>query len=68
MGLFRRRRVAQDSALNLCPVCGKYVFKEKYDICPICGWEHDLVQEADPDFAGGANKLSLNEMKKEYEK
>ncbi|MDU7200952.1 MAG: CPCC family cysteine-rich protein, partial [Enterobacteriaceae bacterium] len=25
-----------------------------------CGWEDDPVQSADPDFAGGANSLSLH--------
>ncbi len=54
---------------TLCPVCGMYHFSEpgSYEICPVCGWEDDKVQREDPDFAGGANKLSLNEAKKAYE-
>ena len=46
-----------------CPVCGRTVFEQvgKYEICEVCGWEDDPVQLANPDFAGGANKLSLNE-------
>ena len=53
---------------HLCPVCGEYYFSEKgsYEICPVCGWEDDPVQENDPDFAGGANKMSLNEAIFEY--
>ena len=31
-----------------------------YDICPICFWEDDGVQFADPDYEGGANEESLN--------
>ena len=46
-----------------CPVCGKHLFDEigGYEICPVCGWEDDPVQRRDPDFKGGANRLSLNE-------
>lgn len=51
---------------KLCPVCGKYHFIEKFDICPICGWEYDPVQNKDKDYKGGANKLSLNEARKVY--
>lgn len=32
----------------------------EYIICPHCGWEDDPVQFKDPNFAGGANELSLN--------
>ena len=49
-----------------CPVCGQYFFSEEYEICPICGWEDDPVQRKDPDFAGGANSLSLNEAIMKY--
>ena len=51
-----------------CPVCGRYVFEKKgdYEICPVCGWENDALQEADADFKGGANKLSLNEARRAY--
>ncbi|EGN7764477.1 hypothetical protein ISN88_004608, partial [Escherichia coli] len=37
-----------------------------YEICPICGWEDDPVQSADPDFSGGANSPSLNEAKRAF--
>ena len=51
-----------------CPVCKKHYFKSvgDYEICPICHWEDDPVQRKDPDFKGGANKLSLNEAIKAY--
>lgn len=54
-----------------CPVCGKYTFQSgpgSYGICPVCGWEDDKAQYKDPNLKGGANKLSLKEYKKQYEK
>lgn len=47
-----------------CPCCGYLVFEEppgSYGICPICFWEDDLVQLADPSYEGGANQASLLE-------
>ncbi len=51
-----------------CPVCNKYDFSESgsYEICPVCGWEDDPVQEDDPAYSGGANLMSLNEAKTAY--
>ena len=49
-----------------CPICGKTTFNNEFEICRCCGWEHDLVQEEDPKFAGGANDLSLLEYKRLY--
>lgn len=51
-----------------CPCCGSRVLTTpgKYEICEICSWEDDPVQYADPDYAGGANKLSLNHARKEW--
>ena len=53
---------------RLCPCCNQYRFNEvnKNEICKVCGWEDDPIQRKDPDFAGGANKLSLNAAKEEY--
>ena len=54
---------------TICPCCGRYIFEEKgqFEICPVCGWEDDPVQRREPDLAGGANKLSLNEARKAWE-
>lgn len=51
-----------------CPVCNKYQFEDIacYDICPFCGWEDDGVQLNDPDYGGGANELSLNQYRNQY--
>lgn len=51
--------------INKCPVCGKSELQE-YDICDFCGWENDLIQLDDPNYAGGANSLSLNEARKKW--
>ena len=55
----------------MCPCCGKHVFSEgpgSFEICPVCGWEDDAVQYRNPDFRGGANRLSLNEAIRNYAK
>lgn len=44
-----------------CDCCGIGRISEPHEICEICGWEDDATQRNDPDFSGGANKLSLNE-------
>ena len=46
-----------------CPVCAAPVegTEGTYEICPVCGWEDDPVQGADPDYAGGANAWSLKD-------
>jgi hypothetical protein len=38
-----------------------------FEICPLCGWEDDDIQNDDPDYAGGANKLSLNDYRAQWE-
>lgn len=47
-----------------CPCCGYRTLVERppgsYEICPVCYWEDDDLQFHDLDFAGGANKVSLN--------
>ncbi len=55
---------------QVCPVCGKYTFEEddNFEICPICNWQDDGVQRDDPNYAGGANKMSLKEAKEAYAK
>ena len=38
-----------------------------HDICLCCGWEDDNIQQSNPDYAGGANHMSLNQHKKFWE-
>ena len=46
-----------------CPACGFLTVDEDcygtYNICPICAWEDDAVQLANPACGGGANGESL---------
>ena len=52
----------------ICPVCRKHYFTQKdfFEICPICGWEDDSLQREDPDFEGGAKKMSLRQAQKAW--
>ena len=60
--------MTEKNEFHVCPVCKKYVFEEydSFDICPICGWEDDALQEKHPDYNGGANHVSLNQARKAY--
>jgi uncharacterized Zn finger protein (UPF0148 family) len=47
-----------------CPCCGFLTLELEYGsyvICPVCDWEDDGVQLANPTSAGGANSRSLSE-------
>ena len=50
-----------------CPCCRARVKGRagQYAICPHCGWEDDPTQAQAPDFAGGANRLSLDAARRE---
>ncbi|MGK6310278.1 CPCC family cysteine-rich protein [Variovorax sp. DT-64] len=37
-----------------------------FEICPVCGWEDDPIQSRDPEYAGGANRVSLVEARQNY--
>lgn len=49
-----------------CRCCDRETVEEEYDICPVCGWEKDNVQERFIGLRGGANKLSLAEARELY--
>lgn len=53
-----------------CPVCGNYEFPEfnSYDVCEVCGWEDDSIQEENPDEECCANQMSLNQARRAYSK
>ncbi|MGN0553251.1 MAG: CPCC family cysteine-rich protein [Oscillospiraceae bacterium] len=52
----------------VCKCCGNAAMNsaDEYDICPVCFWERDFYQEKNPDSSDGANKVSLNEAKRNY--
>lgn len=45
-----------------CPVCGEFEFEDEgsHEICPICGWQDDGMDEIDPD-SWSACGMSYNE-------
>ncbi|MGA2597107.1 MAG: CPCC family cysteine-rich protein [Bryobacteraceae bacterium] len=53
-----------------CPCCGFLTLGEKppgtFEICPVCYWEDDNVQAADPTFEGGANSMSLEQARRNF--
>ena len=51
-----------------CACCGQESLPPNsiFEICPICGWQDDEVQNDEPDFVGGANGMSLNQAKVAY--
>jgi hypothetical protein len=52
-----------------CPCCGyKTIYRADsfYDLCPVCFWETDPYQLANPDLAGGANEPSLTEAQQNF--
>ena len=51
----------------ICPCCHEGYIESLHDICSICGWEDDEVQNYDENYSGGANKLSLRDYRIEFE-
>jgi Cysteine-rich CPCC len=51
-----------------CPCCGALTLDEHggCEICDTCGWEDDTEQSDEPDYAGGANKESLNQARQRW--
>jgi hypothetical protein len=52
-----------------CPVCAYRTFEVlgDWDTCPVCGWNSDPVQETIHDDPTGANGISLNEARQNYQ-
>ena len=55
--------------LHACRCCGATTISEPggYEICDVCGWEDDPVQNQDPNYAGGANDMSLRNARAHWE-
>ena len=53
-----------------CPCCGYLTFDDEpcgsFELCPVCFWEDDNVQNDDPVYVGGANGISLNEARNNF--
>lgn len=39
-----------------------------YEICPVCFWEYDPIQNDNPNYSGGANSISLFDVIHNYQK
>lgn len=61
---------ARTRKTETCACCGFNTLEDKgyYEICEICFWEDDHVQEADPWLDCGANAVSLFEAQQNYKK
>ena len=53
-----------------CPCCGEYEFSHfgSYDVCEICHWTDNAVQNTEPDYFGGPNWLTLNQARANWQK
>ena len=51
-----------------CNCCGfrTLTVSNGYEVCPVCFWEDDPVQNEDPQNSGGANSLSLEQARRNY--
>lgn len=51
-----------------CACCGQFTLEaeNESDICPVCGWEEDSLQNSEPDYEGGANEMSLNQARRAW--
>lgn len=49
-----------------CACCEQFTVEEEYDICSVCGWERDHVQERFIGMRGGANRMCLAEARENY--
>jgi len=52
-----------------CACCSHLTLFEppgSFAICPVCYWEDDAQQLHDPSLAGGANRESLTEARKNF--
>jgi len=62
--------MANEMSVYKCLCCGYLTLSAQppgtFEICPVCFWEDDNVQAADPTFEGGANKVSLQEARRNF--
>ena len=56
--------------LHACPCCGSKTLKDvgEFDICNVCKWEDDPLQRKDPNDDMGANTMSLNDYRRDWQR
>lgn len=52
---------------HICACCKEGMVEDIHDICLVCGWEDDEVQNDNEEFSGGANKDSLSEHRVKFQ-
>jgi hypothetical protein len=55
-------KIADGDYRGICACCGNDVLEDgngSFEICPICGWEDDPLQNEHENVRGGANRDSL---------
>jgi hypothetical protein len=55
-----------------CHCCNNYTVNSDdeviVDLCPVCFWQYDAVAHDKPDTMKGANRITLNEARKNFRK
>ena len=53
-----------------CPCCNCCTMLHEdpvyHDICPVCFWENDPIQNMNTSFVGGANEICLDDARNNY--
>jgi len=59
-----------DMKRKMCPCCGYFTIVSEdeviVEICEVCFWQYDEVAHDNPDTIRGANKVTLNEARRNY--
>jgi hypothetical protein len=56
-----------------CPCCDYFTFESDsgdgplFDFCDVCSWQYDPVAHNKPDTIKGANKITLNQAKLNFQ-
>ena len=63
------KRINSECDSLVCPCCEQHNFncQNFYEVCPVCKWEDDPSQRENPDYSEGANSLSLNDYRKQWQ-
>ena len=54
---------------NTCPVCGYLTLDERdsFEICSICFWEDDGIDDCEANLMSGPNHMTLNEARHKFQ-
>lgn len=72
IGLIKLQNTEDDILKYKCVCCGHrtLVYKNtlEHEICPVCFWENDPIQNKQPEYDGGSNNMSLVKARENYHK